>query len=88
MSLIEELLAPPPTTDVTVTSIIPKPDKEGRYQVFGFRAADARMRVVTFWVFRREAEEIVRSLAALGHTGEQFTAEIDLKAWAFVAGAA
>lgn len=80
--IIGNLLVAPSTTVVTVTNIVGKPDKEGRFQVFGHRTADLKMRLLTFWVFRKEAEEIARGISTCA-PGEAFEAEIDKKAWAF-----
>lgn len=77
------LLIAPGTSTITVTRINGKPDKTGLYQVFGFRTGDTKLRMVTFWVYRREAEEIAKGFAACGPT-EEFVAEIDDKAWVFV----
>ena len=76
------LLVPAPITDITVTNIAGKPDKAGMFQVYGYRTADSRMRMVTFFVFRPEAVEVARGI----HGGGEFIAEIDDKAWAYVGG--
>ncbi len=73
----------PKTSTITVTRLAGKPDKLGLYEVLGFRTGDAKLRLVRFWVYRKEAEEIAR-MCATGPATEDAVCEIDEKAWVFV----
>ena len=81
--IADGMLIAPGTSTITVTRINGKPGKDGLFQAFGFRSGDTKLRMVTFWVYRREAEEIAKGFHACGPT-EEFVAEIDDKAWVFV----
>ena len=81
--IADNLLLAPPTTSITVTRISGKADKQGMFQVFGFRTGDTKLRLVTFWLYRKEAQEVANDFVNCGPT-EEFVAEIDAKAWVFV----
>mgnify|MGYP001201149760 CR=1 FL=1 len=85
MTIIGNMLDVPALTDVTVTMLMGKPDRDGRFQVLGYRTADLKERAVTFWVYRKEAEEIARGITESKTKADgDFVATIDEKAWAFL----
>jgi hypothetical protein len=83
MTIIGDMLVAPKSTAITVTRINPKADKQGLFQIFGYRTGDMRQKMVMFWVFRKEAEEIVHLETTLAAT-TQAEVEVDDNAWTFV----
>lgn len=70
------------TTDITVLNMT-KQQKDGHWQVLGFRTSDALKRAVTFFVKRDEAEWLAKELRVAGKDAPVLV-EIDRNAWAFV----
>lgn len=67
------------TIDITVTNMS-KQQKDGMWQVLGFRTTDALMRAVSFWVKKDEAEWIARELRTA--TAEApVVVEVDHRSW-------